>query len=736
MAKVILMVGVLLALLVAACGTGSPESKPSPAPPTAAVATDVPEPATPAAVPTAELSDEALLDRAMKAVEALNGASSLEFSKETTGGGQTTVVVNGKPAQQQSSSQKVADRGTLVVTGGKRGARLERTRSDIYSDLLAGSQQEWQRNQEMRLVDGTFYISGTISGPSLEWLPSPQGWIKANTIAGLLPWTGLDWAAVDQTRERMQGETVPFLFGWKPSELRSILSKTLAGITRGSRTLEDGRAVETIQMKLKKDALRALAEGIKFDNPVNYAAFQMISGTPATVTFLLDAAGNLVGWERDIYASVQDLKVGQNEGLPDGSVVSGSLSETAVGRLASIGGPVSAVTAPNPAEMAKLPAYSGGSQGGEVPFSTLDKLIEALETAASSDKVDPLWNQILAFKQMPLIYGDIALFLYRGDAARVDWSGDWSSIVSSAGHRLGKTSLWMAAAPLPADARLEYQIVLGGQDYILDPLNPLVETGGLGSKSVVEMPDYVAPDFVRPRDDVPPGALTDNLTIASQKLGYAVNYRVYTPAGYAPDAQTAGLPAIYVTDGQDFLQFGKMQVILDNLIADGKIEPIIAVFIDPRDTATGQNLREKQFLNNPDYGAFIAEELVPAIDAAFKTDPSADARAILGASYGGYLGAYFAPRHFDLFHLIGILSPVVSYDPTVLDAWQQADRLPLKIFVAVGAIGDVVNDARQLRAVLEAKGYPLQYIEANGGHSYGTWRGVLDDLLIYFFGKE
>jgi len=730
MLKSMLVVGAVVTLVVAGCGTSPAEPTPSPAPPTATAV-----PATATAQATAELSDEALLDRVMAAVEALNQAGSLEFSKEITNFGRTKIVINGTLAQDQTSSQKLTDRGTLVAAAGKRNVRVDRKQDEAFTDTLAGSEQQWQRTREMRLVDGTFYVSGTLSGPSLEWFAVPQGWIEANGTVGLLPWTGLDGTALEQVRERLKGDTVPFLFGWEPNELRSILSKTLVSIAQGSRALEDGRVVETIQMKLSRDALRVLATGVKFDNPINYAALQTIHGTPLTVTFLLDDVGSLVGWEREISGTVENLTVGQNEGVPDGTVVNADLSETEISRVEPVDAASAAVSAPDPAEMAQLPAYSGKSGATAVPFPTLDKLLAALETAASSGQVDPVWDPITAFQQMPLIYGDIAVFLYRGDAKQVDWSGDWSGITAPPGRQLGSTDLWVTVAPLPHDARLEYLISLGGQQQIVDPLNPLTETGGLGTKSVVEMPGYVAPDFAQPHDGVLAGALTGDLTIASQKLGYAVNYRVYTPAGYAPDKATAGLPVIYVTDGQDFLQFGQMQVILDNLIAEGKIKPIIAVFIDPRDTVTGENLREKQFVNNPDYGAFITEELVPAIDAAYNTDLSPDARAIMGASYGGYFGAYFGPRHSDIFHLVGMLSPVVSRDWTVLDAWRTADRLPLKLFEAVGAIGDVAGDARQLKAVLEAKGYPLTYIEVNGGHSYGTWRGLLDDLLITFFGK-
>ena len=81
---------------------------------------------------------------------------------------------------------------------------------------------------------------------------------------------------------------------------------------------------------------------------------------------------------------------------------------------------------------------------------------------------------------------------------------------------------------------------------------------------------------------------------------------------------------------------GSLAAVLDNLIDDRTLRPAIAVFIDPRDPNNlGNNRRINEYNMNPQFADFVADELVPAIDAAYRTSPNADDRVILGTSMGG-----------------------------------------------------------------------------------------------------
>ncbi len=161
--------------------------------------------------------------------------------------------------------------------------------------------------------------------------------------------------------------------------------------------------------------------------------------------------------------------------------------------------------------------------------------------------------------------------------------------------RIGLSDVWMRVYPFPEAARLDYKLVRNGT-WILDPANPHQQWSGFGPNSELRMPAWVFPSETVRDPQVPAGAFTPSLSLASTNLGYTVRYRVYTPAGY--DA-LSDLPVVYVTDGHEYAddRLGAFRIVLDNLIADGRAEPAIAVFIDPR--VNGQNLRRAAIRPEP-----------------------------------------------------------------------------------------------------------------------------------------
>lgn len=369
-------------------------------------------------------------------------------------------------------------------------------------------------------------------------------------------------------------------------------------------------------------------------------------------------------------------------------------------------------------------------------FVSFDSFVEALESVAESGKqsqVNAFWEALVDDERVPFILGDRVAFLYRGKAESVSWVGDfteWQNGLALQGRRVGQGAIWVAYGTFPIDARLEYRIVVDDRESVPDPANPLQQWGGFGPNSVIAMPDYVFPQEPIPRDNVKTGHLSDPIKIDSTHLGYSLNCAVYTPVGYET---LAGLPTIYVTDAHEYtdIRMGAMPIVLDNLIADGTIEPVIAVFIDPRDPKTGTNRRKEEFLGNPAYAAFIAQELVPFIDGTYRTDQTPERRAILGVSYGGVNAAYCGLTYTSVFHLVAMQSPAFV-DDAIYKGYTSTERLPLKVFLSVGYPWDF--DARTMRDILEDKKYDLVYMEVPEGHSWGQWRSQIDDLLVTFFG--
>ncbi|MEO1077517.1 MAG: alpha/beta hydrolase-fold protein, partial [Bacteroidota bacterium] len=373
----------------------------------------------------------------------------------------------------------------------------------------------------------------------------------------------------------------------------------------------------------------------------------------------------------------------------------------------------------------------------EAFVDSLDAIGAIADASVRAAATDALWDDLRAAEAIPFTSGEDVAFLWRGSASRVVVNGDfnaWGNAgwIANSLVRVGQSDVWRLVTSFPADARLDYKLVLNGSNWILDPENPHQQWGGFGPNSELRMPAWTLPGETIPDAAVPAGALTADVRIESDALGEAVNYRVYTPAGYA---DLAALPTVYVTDGHEYRddRLGAMQTALDHLIADGVVAPLIAVFIDPRDPATGANRRAEHYIENPDFADFVADELVPAIDAAYRTDARPERRAILGTSLGGVCATYFGVERPDTFGNLAIQSPAYWVAPDLFTRYATAPPSGLRVALTVGTFFDGGDAARDMRNLFADAGYDLAYLEVNEGHSWGAWRAQHDVILGHLF---
>ncbi len=230
------------------------------------------------------------------------------------------------------------------------------------------------------------------------------------------------------------------------------------------------------------------------------------------------------------------------------------------------------------------------------------------------------------------------------------------------------------------------------------------------------------------------GTLSDNQIIKSEVLGYDLRYRVYTPPKHD---ELSNLPVIYLTDGQWYIEGGDMPQKIDELIQTGKIEPIIAVFVDNRDPhRLSNNRRNNQFLGNEKYVEFYKKELLPEVEKSYNAASRQSSRAIMGMSFGGLNATFFGAKASDTFYMLGIQSPALHPVGNIYKMYTDQEKLPLKIFLSTGTVNDTEVHARKLKKTLESKGYDFEYIEVAEGHNWKNWRPLLDDALIYFFGSK
>lgn len=374
-------------------------------------------------------------------------------------------------------------------------------------------------------------------------------------------------------------------------------------------------------------------------------------------------------------------------------------------------------------------------------YTLFTHTIRSLYTSPA--EADRQWNILVDKELVPFVIGDSVAFLYRGEATSVAWTGDFNgwgydSKFSSQGTRIPGTTLWLLKTSFPSDARLDYKIVVNGTTLLLDPVNPHQQWSGVGGgspNSELRMPLWKPEAIAQFNENIPHGKITSDILIHSAALGYQVTYSIYTPPGYNATA-TVTYPVLYVTDGYEYLheRMGNMPVVLDNLMHAKKIKPVIVVFIDHREPVNRSNNRRMQELAmNEQFRAFVTTELIPKVEKHYSVSHDPKERAILGTSMGGLTAAYFAFSQPGVFGLAGIQSPAFWFKPEIYSLCDNASSPAVKVFLTTGTMHDTQEGAEKMKTILDKNTCQYGFKKVNQGHSWGNWRDLTDDILIYFF---
>ncbi len=382
-----------------------------------------------------------------------------------------------------------------------------------------------------------------------------------------------------------------------------------------------------------------------------------------------------------------------------------------------------------------LPVLPSQFQSVGSLMNTLNELSIIQDAAQRNLLLDSLWKQLQAESNIPFTLGDSVVLLYRGDANQVRWAGDFNGwnpqLPGFTGEKLQGTNLFYCLLKLPANARIDYKVVVNN-NWMLDPINTKVQFSGFGPNSELRMPQWQPDPLALENPASPKGTLSSAFIISSipANLNYQVSYKVYTPHSFS---SVDTLPVILVTDGHEYAdgRLGAMIQVLDNCIALEKISPVVVVFIDPRSPINAVNRRMTEYITNPAFLRFAADELLPHIRQVYHTSSLASKTAIMGTSLGGWNAAYFGLNRSDVFGNLIIHSP--AFNQAMIQSIQQSSKLPLRVFMSTGTIYDTQSNASQMRQVMLTKGYDLMYVEVNEGHSWGNWRALINEPLEFLF---
>ncbi len=357
-------------------------------------------------------------------------------------------------------------------------------------------------------------------------------------------------------------------------------------------------------------------------------------------------------------------------------------------------------------------------------FAKLIARLNSLPATQRQAVADSFMNSGNSF---PYIDNDTQVnFVYNAAAQTVAMAGDatgWSPDAYMT--NISGCNFWFYSTAYEADARLDYKFAVNTSNWILDPKNPNTCSGGYGPNSELRMPVYVVPPEISYYSNIPHGHFSDTAYFSTY-LGNSRQVRIYLPPGYPAGSTT--YPVVLFHDGLEYISLCKANNILDYLIAHHLMVPVIAVFVPPVDrTAEYAGSKIDNFTD------FITRELMPSIDAKYKTSVDPANRAMVGASDGGNISLYIGMKHPEMFGKIAAHSSDVQ--TTISSAFSTGPKLNLEFYLDIGTydIAILIPMVHGFRDILEAKGYTYQFKEWHEGHSWGNWRGHLSLPLKQFF---
>ncbi|MBP7049458.1 MAG: esterase [Phycisphaerae bacterium] len=288
-----------------------------------------------------------------------------------------------------------------------------------------------------------------------------------------------------------------------------------------------------------------------------------------------------------------------------------------------------------------------------------------------------------------------------------------------------------------------YAFIVDGLQTI-DPANPLLKYNLLNTENQVHVPGPVTLPWEI--NDVPHGVLHRHL-YRSAILGDDRRFVVYAPPGYDPAAAKI-YPVLYLlhgfSDAEDaWVSVGRANVILDNLIAQGKAKPMLIVMplgYGNKEVIAGgwAGLRNVGVWRDSiaKFRDILLTEIMPQVERLYRVSTDRESRAIAGLSMGGTQSLVIGLNALDRFAWIGAFSSGgldEDFDkayPRVSESTNAQLRL---LWIACGQQDGLIGQNKKLVEWLKAKGVKLTWVETPGGHSFLVWRRYLADLASLLF---
>jgi enterochelin esterase-like enzyme len=236
--------------------------------------------------------------------------------------------------------------------------------------------------------------------------------------------------------------------------------------------------------------------------------------------------------------------------------------------------------------------------------------------------------------------------------------------------------------------------------------------------------------------DVPHGTITRHIYKSDVTSGQRELY-VYTPPGYERSKQ---YPVLYLVGGSgelahNWVYEGRVNFIMDNLLAEGKVVPMIIAM--PNNQVVHRNHPRHAELTFTSFEAELRKHVIPLVEQHYSVRAEPKGRALSGLSMGGRHTMFVGFRSLDLFGSFGVLSAGDTDAETSLASFLKDPAVNRKVdylFVGQGIAeerGRFNQRVAGLRKALENHKIEHEYYAGgHGGHDWATWRHLLYERFL------
>lgn len=388
-------------------------------------------------------------------------------------------------------------------------------------------------------------------------------------------------------------------------------------------------------------------------------------------------------------------------------------------------------------------------QKEETKIDSFLKFIDVLEKSELKQRkeiVEKNYDSLVEKTEFPIINGNQVTFVYVGEGKDIKLEGDmtgWGA-KSIKMKPIDATSIYYVTKTFESNARIDYKIVVDG-NWIVDPLNKKVSKSGFGFNSEFIMPEYPEQPEIKYYEEIPHGEIIRDQFIVCKavKKGQVEEskrrYHIYLPPNYSKEKKYT---TIYFQDGMDYIFNMQINNVLDYMIANKEIEPVIGVFVDYID-------RNEDYINNQKniYADFLVKEFIPYIDSKYSTIKNRDNRVLVGLSNSGSSAIYISHKYSDTFSKVlshsGALSTLYSNggsfgkkNDETLGEKIGTENYPVKIYLNAGTYESSIKNVnirfyeelKKNKSVINAK-FEIE----NQGHALPFWRDTTREALIWLF---